>query len=515
MIEVELKVTLDAEEEARLRRHAALTRLRTEPRRTETLVSVYFDTPDHALARAGIALRLRKVGRRWVQTIKRGREGGDGLFSHQEIERPAPGGRLALNGPDPEGVYRSIAEVTGERPLAPVFETRIRRTRETLRTEDGSEIELAIDSGEVVAGEASEPIHEAELELQAGKVGAVYDLARTLFSHGPVLLAADNKAAHGYRVARGEPAPGLRPRNAGVLAYGPEATVESVARDVFRDCHGQIATNLVVVARSDATEGPHQLRVGLRRLRTAFSVFGPSLGAEALRPLSEAARRLGQVVGRLRDMDVMVEEVVAGAVSRGLDAEAREALVRVLEAQRGAVRAEVRAALATPETVAFVFDLGRMIEGRGWLEPSDYSQTARLATPIAQLAPALLDKRHGKVIKRGRKIRKLHEEGLHELRKELKKLRYTADVLDPIYPGKKVTAFLKSLKQLQDTFGSLNDAAMVHAILAGPDAPGRDDPAAQRATGWVLGTLAVKVDHDRPLLYDRWDLLEKVKPFWR
>lgn len=515
MIEQELKLTVDAEAEARLRRHPALAKLRTEPRRTETLLSVYYDTPDHALARAGIALRLRKVGRRWVQTVKRGRQGGDGLFSQQELERPAPGGRLALDGPDPEGAYRSIAEVSGETPLAPVFETRIKRTREKLRTEDGSEIELALDHGEVVAGEVSEPIHEAELELLSGQIGAVYDLARELFTEGPVRLAAENKAAHGYRVARGKPAPPLRPRNAGVLSYDREATVESVARDVFRDCHGQIATNLLVVASTGEPEGPHQLRVGLRRLRTAFSVFGPSLGPEALEPLSQEARRLGQVVGQLRDVDVLIDEVVAEVAGRGLDTEARDALARALETQRSSVRNAVRAALAAPEAVAFVFNLGRMIESRGWLAPSDYSQTARLATPIAEVAPGLLDKRYRKVVKRARKLRKLDTEGLHELRKELKKLRYTADVLDPIFPGKKVAAFIKSLKQLQDNFGSLNDAAMVHDHLTGSKAPGRGDAAAQRGAGWVLGALSARVEDDRPQLYDSWERLEKVKPFWR
>jgi inorganic triphosphatase YgiF len=515
VIEIELKITLDAAEEARLRRHPLFVQMRTAPRRTDTLLSVYFDTPDHALSRAGIALRLRKIGRRWVQTVKRGRTGGDGLFSHLEIERPAPGGRLALTGPDPEGVYRSIAEVTGNAALSPVFETRIRRVVERLRTEDGSEIELALDTGEVVAGEAHEPIHEAELELVSGEVGAVYDLARMLFTRGPVRLATDNKAARGYRLARGEPPPQILPRTAGVLDYPPEATVESVARDVFRDCHGQIAANLVVVAASDALEGPHQLRVGLRRLRTAFSVFAPSLGAEAIASLSEEARRLGQIVGRLRDIDVLVEEVVAAAAERGLDTEARAALRAVLDTRRAEVRAEVREALAAPDAVGFVFDLGRFIEGRGWLAPADYSQTERLATPIADLASGLLETRFRKVIKRGRKIRKLDVEGLHALRKQLKKLRYTADVLDPIFPGKKVTAFIKSLKQLQDTFGSLNDAAMVEGYLSGPEAPGRADAAVQRGAGWVLGTLAIQVVDDRPELYDRWDRLEKVKPFWR
>ena len=105
MTETELKIWLDESELARLRRLPALAGLRCAGRRTETLVSVYYDTPDRALSAAGVALRLRRIGRRWVETIKRkaGGTAANGLFSHLEREFPAPGGRLVLGGPDPDG----------------------------------------------------------------------------------------------------------------------------------------------------------------------------------------------------------------------------------------------------------------------------------------------------------------------------------------------------------------------------------------------------------------------------
>jgi len=184
--------------------------------------------------------------------------------------------------------------------------------------------QLAIDAGEIRAGEAVTPIREAELELVSGDAGDLYRIARRLFSRGPVRFSLENKSARGYRLARGEPDPSALPRNASVPDYAASASVETVARDIFRDCLAQIAQNMVVVADSDDAEGPHQLRVGLRRLRTAFGVFGPSLGKDALTPLSDEAQRLGKVVGSLRDIDVLIGEVVAEAAGTGLDAEARE-----------------------------------------------------------------------------------------------------------------------------------------------------------------------------------------------
>ena len=71
VIEAELKIALDPAGMARLLRHPALPGLRLAPRQTRQLISVYYDTEAHALAAAGIALRLRRSGRRWVQTVKR------------------------------------------------------------------------------------------------------------------------------------------------------------------------------------------------------------------------------------------------------------------------------------------------------------------------------------------------------------------------------------------------------------------------------------------------------------
>ena len=281
MIETELKFTLDAAGEARLRRHAGLEAMRLAPRRTQDLVSIYYDTPDQALAAAGMSLRLRKVGRRWIQTIKRrADDAGNGLFSNHETECPAPGGRLVPSGADP--AFAAVAEARAGAPLAPLFETRVRRTVERLGAPGGGEIELALDRGTIVAGDLTAPILEAEFELKAGDTGAVFEVARALFDQGPVRFATANKSARGYALARGaavdEP---LTARTAGALKCAPSASVETVARDVLRDCFAQISRNMVVVAASDMIEGPHQLRVGLRRLRTALAVFSPSFGGGA------------------------------------------------------------------------------------------------------------------------------------------------------------------------------------------------------------------------------------------
>jgi triphosphatase len=516
LIETELKIQIDPGCEARLRQLLAQLPGREGAVRSRSLVSIYCDTSAQDLARGGIALRLRRDGRRWVQSVKKAsREASRGLFAATEIERPAPGGRLRLDGEDPSGIYGEIRARVNGADLAAVFETRVKRTTARLRGERGV-VEVALDRGELIAGALSAPIREAELELVEGEVGAIFDVARRLFPDGVIRFSSEPKSSRGLRLATsGRADQDPQPRKAGTPDFSAEATVEAAARDALRDCLAQVADNIVLMTVSDASAGPHQLRIGLRRLRTVIAAFKRMLGPKALAPVAQEARRLGRVVGGLRDLDVLVEKTFAEASAGGLDPTARDALLAPVEARRQAARAEVRAALAAPDATCFLFDLAELIEGRGWLVPSDYSQSERLATPVGEVAPAVIERRYRKVIKRGRHIAALDEGELHELRKELKKLRYTVELMAPLYGGKARKKFVKALNGLQDSFGGLNDAATTAGLLLCEDAPGSGDPAAQRAAGWVLGRLAAVAEADRARLAARWKSFEKLDPHWR
>lgn len=143
---------------------------------------------------------------------------------------------------------------------------------------------------------------------------------------------------------------------------------------------------------------------------------------------------------------------------------------------------------------AFLIDLARFVEARGWLVPQDFGQTERLAAPVVELAGKALSKRWKKVSKHARGLETLDVEQRHELRKELKKLRYAVEFFSPLYPAKRAEPFLKQLKKLQAVFGDLNDAAVARAMLTGAEAPGAGDPAAQRAIGWVIGASQARAE---------------------
>ena len=181
----------------------------------------------------------------------------------------------------------------------------------------------------------------------------------------------------------------------------------------------------------------------------------------------------------------------------------------------GKLRGSLCELLAGARVQAFLLDLARFTETRGWLVPQDFGQTERLAAPITGLAAQALSKRWRKVGKRTHGLKTLTVEQRHELRKELKKLRYAVEFFSSLYPAKHVDPFLKRVKKLQTVFGDLSDAATVKVMLSGPEALGGSDAAAQRAVGWVVGASQARAELGWADAKALWRKLEETRAFWK
>lgn len=197
--EIELKLALGESGPDALRRHPRLTVL---PSRVSRLGNTYFDTPEGDLEATRSALRLRRDGERLLQTVKTRGQGGGGLSSRGEWEWPVEGPGL-----DHEGLadIPPMAEF-GQDILArlePRFVTDF--TRETWWVEDDDAvIEVALDTGEIQAGERTARIRELELELKQGAENALHALAATLAEHVPLRPSDTSKAARGGALLLGQ-----------------------------------------------------------------------------------------------------------------------------------------------------------------------------------------------------------------------------------------------------------------------------------------------------------------------
>ena len=200
--EIELKIEVPEEDLVRLTRTPLLRKTRAERRRPASLVSVYYDTATQKLRKNGLTLRVRRIGRRHVQTVKRVSGGSSALMDRCEWEHHIAGREPNLAMAWDTGLKSILNEKLQDR-LRPLFETRVRRQVYSIRGA-GSEIELSIDKGTVVAGRQSSPICEVELELKRGDAAELFKVARMLAEQVPVKLAVTSKSERGYTLITGE-----------------------------------------------------------------------------------------------------------------------------------------------------------------------------------------------------------------------------------------------------------------------------------------------------------------------
>jgi triphosphatase len=513
MNEIELKLLLDPRQERMLRSGAAVRHAAAGPARTRKLHSIYYDTADGALRGAGIALRLRRDGRKWVQTVKKAPKGiAQGLSTPVEDECVLPGPALDLARIADDELREEVIGLAGP-GLAPTVETSFRRTTRTLHR-DGGTVELAIDVGEVRANGSAAPLTEAEFEVKAGPEHTLFALAHDLVTQGPVRFSNLSKAARADALREGgravEPP---RPVKARPAPLDRGMTVEEAAIAALNEIQHQVAANIVATVETEGPEAAHQLRIGLRRLRSALGAFRPVIGCAAADRLNGLARDIGATVGGLRDLDVLAEDILAPAADDAPGEPGFGALSRAVAARREAVRRQVREALAGPETAAFVLDLAGLVATRGWRDAG--ADAGGLEAPVRKLAKRALGKRWKALRRRAKGVETLSLEERHAMRKAIKKLRYVGEIFEPLFPKARVGRFRAALKSLQDDFGKLNDAAMVGSLLCGRDAPGAGDPEAQRAAGRVIGATSAEAAHLWPRAVTDWRALADLGPFWR
>lgn len=515
--EIELKLALTEAELKGLKTTVAPVGFEVGRPATRKLVSIYYDTPEGALAQRKWVLRVRKVGRRYVQTAKCGPGVVAGLSSTLEVECPVPGPDVRPECIPDEGVRTRLAELVGCSPLVPVLETRIRRTTRIFFTNGGdTAIELALDAGEVVADGRSARVMEAELELKSGPVHALFDLAKKLIGPMSARFSTLTKAERGQVLrAGGTPDAPPGPRTAGPVAIVAGETAEHALRAILRSCRDQIAHNRTAVLESELPEGPHQLRVGLRRLRSALKIYQPLLETTSRKALDDQAARLAALVGPLRDLDVLAGDIIAPLTGMMPDQFKPDDLLAAIAEQRVAVRDSIREHLAEKAVNDFIFDLAAYTEGRGWLAADDFNQTARLAQPVEEFAAKALNKRWKRVAKYGASIEALTIEERHSMRKALKKFRYGLEFFRPLYHGKDVKPFLSRLKKLQNLFGYLNDVAMAEKLVDLPVSDrGGVDPIGL-AAGFVIGWHGAEARHAWKNAKAAWDDTRKIEKFWR
>jgi inorganic triphosphatase YgiF len=478
--EIELKLLLPAGTAALL----GHPKLGATPSRRQLLHTVYFDTQDFELARRGVALRVRRAGRRWIQTLKTEADSGGGLSVRIELEVPVPGPAIEFERfPAEAGNY--VPESLRSK-LAPVYETRFARRLWHLTGIYRSQIEVALDEGEIRVGDKTEAIRELELELKSGRPDALFAMGLELARSVPLWPFDRSKAERGVCLARDIAAGPVKAKLPGLDRRLQPA---EAWRAIATQCLRQFGANLPGIAHDQDAEYLHQARVALRRFRSAYALFKRGL------PLPETVlgelRQLNASLGPARDWDVFRIQTLPPILAAVPDKEPLEHLAQLADQARRQAHEQLAHYLQSPACGRVLLGLARRLS----THPRHF--VAELGdTQLESFAARHLKKRHRQVIALAANSNMSVEER-HRLRISVKRLRYVLDCFASLYPRRPVAGMSKALANLQDALGHMNDQAVAHRLIQTIDDKSAGFAQARAAVqGWLA---AIGTESERSL----------------
>ncbi|MDB5800941.1 MAG: inorganic triphosphatase [Rhodocyclales bacterium] len=500
--EIELKLAFPPEALAHIRRHpliAATTRVG----RAQTLENTYYDTPDLALGKALVALRTRRIGRRWLQTIKSANESAGGLSSRPEWEQAYDhkAGRFDFSVVD-DVTTRNLLEKNAS-CIGPLFTTVFRRETREFAPRTGVRILLMIDTGHARSGngEAARetPISELELELVEGAPGDLLDYALQLGAELPLMPEDVSKAQRGYELLHDKP-----PR----AAHATPVVLDSAMtpRDAFRalafSCLHTWQANALGALTHDDPEYIHQLRVTLRRLRTLLRIFEAHLPLGFTGNWQLQLGKLANDVGQARDLDVMYESLLREPAA-GTGAPDFDAIVQYLQTASQTARTQARSVLHSTEARVLLLQFGKALHTL----PGETADIELLGFSRDSLRK--LHKHATTRLKRAQTSDT--QEDLHRVRIALKRLRYTLEFFASLFDEKAGKRYLRQVSRVLKELGALNDIAVGCAHL-------RHWAQAQEnlreISTWVTGWHAAHASRrSRRALEEIADLLDIPKPW--
>jgi CHAD domain-containing protein len=274
-----------------------------------------------------------------------------------------------------------------------------------------------------------------------------------------------------------------------------------------------LAANEPAVVAGDP-EGIHQMRIGVRRLRAAISVFAELLSCKQTDQIKRDLKWLAGKLGPVRDLDVFIQAKVKQLDKAELRIPGLPELISELVYRRALAADSARKAIASARYRFLIFDILEWIENGDWLKKSRQGEQQ-----IKPFAASLFTQRTRKARRNSKHIGRLNPHRRHKLRIAMKKLRYAIYFFESLFEGesqKPLSRYKECLKDLQDNLGALNDIA-VHQQLAANIAAGKEARASNLvayAAGVVAGSEQNEVE---PLLIKATKAahqLRQAKKFW-
>jgi len=313
-----------------------------------------------------------------------------------------------------------------------------------------------------------------------------------------------SKSDRGYTLLAGRALTAIK---AEPVELDAQMNIEQAFQVIVTNCLAQIQHNEPGVVQGTGPEAVHQMRVGLRRLRSALRLFGPlvPLGGE----LQSELDWLGTELGAARDWEVLAGSTLARLAS-ACPGEPELAQVQQAAMEQAVQRRQAAAAaVASQRYVRLLLNIAAWSTGARWRASLDAAAGEALAAPVDAWAREALARVHAKLRKRGKRLQRATPEQRHRLRIAAKKVRYATEFFRTLCAPRRVKTYLQVLAGIQDSLGGLNDAAVADGLLR---QLAHDDGAPAQAAGFARGWLAGHLETDLRKLRKLWKRFASTRP---
>jgi inorganic triphosphatase YgiF len=498
-IETELKLRITPQHLARLKRHSLLKDHQLARPVTRRLYNIYFDTPELDLHQSAMALRLRRSGSQWLQTLKGGGSIKAGLHQRNEWEVPVSGAALDFSIPE-AAEWDTLVPVALRKKLQPIFVTDFSRSSRIVCWQ-GAHIEVCMDHGEITTELLSQPICELELELKSGSPRQLFELALSILDIASFEIEVVNKAEYGFRLLGGlteqpcksEP-PKLTPKDS--LPHGLQTALWSCFLHLQKNWRGALA--------GDDADFLHQIRVALRRLRVLLHFMQLLRDDEILGRFTAEIADMSVALGQVRDWDVFIARTLQPLCKAGAKRDGWPALLANSQTRRAICQTALRAQAHEMQSLMLRFAL--------WMYGDYWTRLAGNKRQVSDLAAHQLNKLAHRFALMLMRLDERDAYQLHELRIMAKKLRYSAEFFGGWFDDTHTGSFLNALVEVQQVLGDINDAAVAYRLL---DELVADGTTHRRAMDLVRDAITESLHHHFDVLPRVLRRFDKQQIFWR
>ncbi|MDO9050736.1 MAG: CHAD domain-containing protein [Methylotenera sp.] len=504
--EIELKLNINCKDASRLRKHLAIMNASISRPSTNKLVNFYFDTPELKLLDAGISLRLRRMSGCWTQLIKTVGNPLAGLHKRTEWESPVLTGHPDFTKIIHPNLIKLFTDKKQRDALRPIFKTEVQRSIWQLSFDNGDQVELALDIGKLEAGEYHELICEVALELKSGNIGRLFDIGLELQTIIPLTINNSSKAERGYAYYRFD-APSAIKAQLPILSKNTDGY--SAFKQIISECINHLQHNQGLVLNAADIEGLHQMRVALRRMRSAFTMFKKIVCSKKSVAIIAELKWINETLGKARDIDVFVTQTLPAIIEKSEDnAGLLKLREKALTAQLKASK-EVKTAISSQRYHRFLLTLLAWLENERWCANIKHRKNYQ----ILDIAKATLKKYHKLLLRQADNLVYMDSAERHLVRIAAKKMRYAAEFFASLYPARKSHEFINNLSKLQDQLGVLNDISITEKLLRKVISH-EIDPALEKASHILNKWNARNVAHNLAHVDKTWHAFTLKEPFW-